>query len=661
MWPSFANMLSGWQWAILASIPPAIILLYFLKLKRRPLEVPSTYLWHKSIEDLHVNSIWQRLRRNLLLFLQLLLLLLVALALMRPHWQTRALIGDRFIFLIDNSASMGATDVEPSRLAVAKRQVGELIDQMSSGDVAMVVSFADTARVEQSFTDNRRRLRRAIEDIKPTQRPTSLLEALKVASGLANPGHIAEDTSDLQVAEALPAELYIYSDGRFGPTSGFSLGNLEPHFVSLGEPDATNVGIVAFSVRRSEADPELFQAFTRLQNFSDEPVDVSLELSLDGRLIDADRLDLDAEEARGVAFDLGAVEEGVLKLQATTGDDLATDDVAWTVISPPHPADVLLITPGNEPLELALQTDAVRQITELTIEGPEFLKTKGYEAAVVSRLYDLIIFDRCRPEKEMPRSNTFWIDRLPLVDGWSAKPKVDVPQIIDVDTAHPLMQWIDLGDVLLVSGTPLETPSGGSVLIDSDVGAMAAVAPREQFEDAVLGFAIVDEVTGEDGKSEIYVGTNWHSRQSFPVFLLNVLDYLGGGQNRLNSETIRPGHPVRLEVPTGQDSLRVVGPSGKSTKLRKGQDNTLNFTDTGELGVYRVEAGGKPRQPFAVNLFDLAESEIRPKQRIQIGWVPLTGQSGWEIAREEIWKGLLLLGLVVLLFEWYIYTRRVSL
>ncbi len=658
MWPSFANMLSWWQWTILASIPPAIILLYFLKLKRRPLEVPSTYLWHKSIEDLHVNSIWQRLRRNLLLFLQLLLLLLVALALMRPHWQKRALIGDRFIFLIDNSASMGATDVEPSRLAVAKRQVGELIDQMSSGDVAMLVSFADTARVEQSFTDNRRRLRLALQDIKPTQRPTSLLEALRVASGLANPGHIAEDTSDLQVAEALPAELYIYSDGRFGPTSGFSLGNLEPHFISIGEPDATNVGITAFSVRRSEADPELFQAFARLKNFSDQPVDVSMELSLDGRLIDADQLDLDAEEARGVAFDLGAVETGVLKLAATTGDDLSTDDVAWTVITPPHPADVLLITPGNEPLELALQTDAVRQIAELTIEGPEFLKSKGYEAAVVERRYDLIIFDCCGPEEKgkMPRANTLWIGQLPPVEGWSAGAKVDVPQIIDVDTAHPLMQWIDLGDVLLLSGTPLETPSGGSVLIDSDVGPMAAIAPREQFEDAVLAFAIVDRVDGE-----IYVGTNWHSRQSFPVFLLNVLDYLGGGRNRLNTEAVRPGHPVRLEFPAGQDSLRVAGPSGKSAKLRKGREDTLSFTDTGELGVYRVESGGKPRQPFAVNLFDLAESEIRPKQKIQVGWVPLAGQSGWETAREEIWKGLLLLGLAVLLFEWYIYTRRVSL
>src|SRR6516164_5567722 len=69
------------RWFILAGVPVGIIALYFLKLKRRPVKVPSTLLWRKSLEDLHVNSLFQRLRRNLLLFLQLLAVFLAMIAL----------------------------------------------------------------------------------------------------------------------------------------------------------------------------------------------------------------------------------------------------------------------------------------------------------------------------------------------------------------------------------------------------------------------------------------------------------------------------------------------------------------------------------------------------------------------------------------------------
>src|SRR3954453_17601794 len=146
MFDFFQNTLTPWQWGLLALIPPAIVALYFLKLRRQPLEVPSTYLWKKTIEDLHVNSLWQRLRQNLLLFLQLLLIALAMLALMRPGWEGTKLEGDRFIFLVDNSASMSATDVVDSknRLDEAKKLVAGMIDQMGSGMTAMIISFADT-------------------------------------------------------------------------------------------------------------------------------------------------------------------------------------------------------------------------------------------------------------------------------------------------------------------------------------------------------------------------------------------------------------------------------------------------------------------------------------------------------------------------------------
>src|ERR1700735_3736655 len=49
--------LTPWLLRGLLLVPIAILLLYFLKLKRKPMRVSSTFLWRKSIEDLHVNAL----------------------------------------------------------------------------------------------------------------------------------------------------------------------------------------------------------------------------------------------------------------------------------------------------------------------------------------------------------------------------------------------------------------------------------------------------------------------------------------------------------------------------------------------------------------------------------------------------------------------------
>ena len=54
---SWINMLTPMQWLLLAAIPPAILSLYFLKLKRRESLVPSTLLWTKAIEVFQNNTV----------------------------------------------------------------------------------------------------------------------------------------------------------------------------------------------------------------------------------------------------------------------------------------------------------------------------------------------------------------------------------------------------------------------------------------------------------------------------------------------------------------------------------------------------------------------------------------------------------------------------
>ena len=257
-------------WIVLGCIPPLILFLYFLKLRRQPVQVPSTYLWRRTIEDLHVNSLWQKLRQSLLLFLQLLIVFLVIMACLRPGWHGETLVGDRFVFIIDTSASMNATDMAPTRLEYAKKQAIAYVDQMGAGNVAMVISVSDSSRVEQPYTPDRRALRRAIEGIKPTNNRSDISQALRSAAALANPGHSsnAADQSDqtIRIAEPKPAKMIIFSDGGYETIPQFFLQNLTAEYIPVGKETATNVGIVGFTAQRNPEKPDQVQAFARLEN-----------------------------------------------------------------------------------------------------------------------------------------------------------------------------------------------------------------------------------------------------------------------------------------------------------------------------------------------------------------------------------------------------------
>jgi hypothetical protein len=268
----------------------------------------------------------------------------------------------------------------------------------------------------------------------------------------------------------------------------------------------------------------------------------------------------------------------------------------------------------------------------------------------------------------MPSAHTLFIGQIPPSGKetppsgkWTAGPQVSQPQIYDVDAAHPLMQWLDLGDVLLYNGRALTPPPGGKVLVDSDVGPMMAIAPRDIYEDVVLGFSILEDQTLEGGKTQQIFGTSWFARPSFPVFFRNLFEYFGRQRGGGKTDPLPPGQPVTLDAPRAGAALQIRTPSGKKFDLKANASGKLPFTETKELGFYEVRSGSKILQRFAVDLFDPQESNIRPNlsPSIKVGDVEVKGVTSWQPDRKEIWKYLVLAGLVVLGIEWYIYNRRI--
>ena len=573
----FRNTLGPTGWLILGLVPPAIFALYFLKLKRQPIEVPSTYLWHRVVEDLHVNSLWQRLRKSLLLFLQLLLVALAMLALLRPGWQGQSLEGQRFIFLVDRSASMSATDGkdENSRLDEAKQRVADLIDQLDSDMSAMMITFGEQPDVVQEFTNNKRLLREALERIEPSASKTDLRGALELADGFANPERIMDETTDqsFAVTEQQDVELYIFSDGRFPSIEDFSMGNLRPQFLPLGSFAGENLAITAFNTRRNEERPNLQQAFVQVANFSETEQTTIVEVHLDSGLLDAAELTIPAGDVASSTFNLSGETEGTLRakldIPKAFNDRLSLDNEAFAVLSKRSDGRVLLVTPGNTTLERALATERANRLAVVDKVSTEVLKTEDFQTQAQTDFFDLIIFDQCVPEF-MPQANTIFIGRIPPIPDWQEKSSTEPiygPQIIDWQRGHPLLSLLELGNIQIADSLQVRPPLGGRILIDSTGGPLLAIAPRDRYEDAVLGFEIIG--TEPDGARTF--NTDWPRKHSFPGFWLNALEYFAGGV----------GSSLTHNPPNQMVELRVTGAAGcvgNRISRRNPQDGSAGST-----------------------------------------------------------------------------------
>ena len=218
-----------------AAAVPTLVLLYFLKLKRREQVVSSTLLWQRAVHDLQVNAPFQKIRRNILLLLQLLAILAILAAIGGPIASLRAGPGKRYVILVDRSASMNATDVAPTRLEAAKEQGRFLIESQrkrtpfsiwDSSDQAMIIAFADHAKIMCNFTSDRQQLLAALNSITAGDASSSLGEAVIVAQAFAqSPGTEANNRS----AEN-PAQLILLSDGRIRDSGAIVVGSDEVAF-----------------------------------------------------------------------------------------------------------------------------------------------------------------------------------------------------------------------------------------------------------------------------------------------------------------------------------------------------------------------------------------------------------------------------------------------
>jgi hypothetical protein len=715
---SYHLPVGGWLGLVLLLVPVAILLLYFLKLKRKPLSVPSTFLWKKSVEDLHVNSLLQWLRRNVLLLLQLLTVLVLIYAVMGFRFHGAAGRGRHYILLIDNSASMAVTDVAPSRLAWAKEQALKEIDAYTDDDVGMVIVFNSRASTLRPFTSNRDLLRRAVEGIAQTQRVTNIEEALSLADSLANPLRSAEDAAarpdDVEAGKertyvppkGTPTEVHLFSDGRFPDPSEAALanlssrlagnesalGNLRLHFHLAGRPGpehVDNVGLVALNAARvpdprrpDDRGSDRLRVFAKVHNYRSRPAAVTLrlEVRVDGILKDtydktlnlparvvaaAKDSDRDEPEEAAVDFELAEVDDRadtvLHAFLVGVRDQFPLDDEAWLVFGAARKARVLLAGPPNRFLEAFFEHEATRKVAATERLAPEGLGKDVYRQAARGGDVDLVVFDRCAPaeERDMPQANTFFIGRPPPPWRRDRLPALKDPFITGWMRGHPLLRHVDtLWDVGVDEAFRFDlkdprVPPRVPRLIEAGRDAPLLFSlPRGAYTDLVMAFPILND-RGE-------WTTDWQLQPSFPLFLRNVLLVLGNAGVGAPARTVRPGEAMVLRPEPGVKWVTVTPPGGGAERLERGLRPDFTFGATERTGVYRVEREDGLTRSFAVNLLDAGESNVEPRAAFRVGTERV--EAGQERTQtRELWKWVVLLALVLLVVEWYIYNGRIYL
>lgn len=603
--------------ALLALAVP-ILLLYMLKLRRKPVQVSSTLLWERLLRDQQANTPWQKLKRNLLLFLQLLILAALILAITRPALQTPVVASGSVIVLLDASASMNATDATPTRFETARRAIQTLINSLPGGSQMTLISVSNQPQALISAESDKALLRNALAAAKPSQGSADWQAAFALAAGAAQGN--AEVTT------------VIVSDGGL-PASGLPALPGEVRYIPIGASD-DNLAITALALRSR-------QLFAEVTNYSAADRTVLLSLYLNDELLTARQLEINAGVNQGLSLDKLPATSGVYRARISEPagdaalDAFPLDDTAFAINQDTATRRVLLVSKGGN-----------LYLEQLLASLPGIQPFRALSGEIPSDPFDLYIFDGGLPA-ELPSGDLLLVnpDSNPLFDvGAPFKEMTDI-QVRD----HALTRFVDWSNVHILQAKTVPPPAWADVLIDTASGPLVFAGQTGGQRIAALTFDLRE--------------SDLPLQVAYPILFSNLINYLVPPAAFDATQSLRPGESLSVVPPSGTERIVIASPSNQTYTLLPSAA-TLTFTNTDEPGYYAVSfisKDGAQAEYFAVNLFDPNESNISPQATIQVGHTSVSPAASNQIGLRELWPWLAGLALLVLLIEWQVYHRRTSL
>lgn len=436
--------------ALLSALIIPLLLLYMLRLRRTEVPISSNFLWQQLLRDREANAPWQRLRPNLLMLLQLLILLALIFALMRPFFEVKTIVTGRTVILLDASASMNATDADgQTRFEAAQERAIQEVSTLGSDDTMTIIRVAEIPEVLVAASRDKTLLRRTIQDAAPSNATADWTAAFTLATAGS------EGIEDLQVVAL--------SDGGLPESLPEVTGKFR--YVKIGE-SGENVAITALSTRALPNDAP--QMFASLKNYGDEDVNIIFSIDLDDELYTATRYEIQAGQTRDIIIEDLPDDFSNLKayIAPTSSSDvpdyLPLDDTAFSVYNTSGTGDVLVMTGRNIFLERVFSS---MPGAELTMRTPA--------EGLPSRDYDLYVFDGWLPAR-LPEGDLLIINPAESTNFFDVTGDTNAtgvnPDTGGVNHEYEQARYLDFSNVNIRDTRVVERTDWANVLVQTEDG-----------------------------------------------------------------------------------------------------------------------------------------------------------------------------------------------
>lgn len=611
-------------WLFLLAIP--VILFYFLKLKRPQQAISSLVLWQQVMDDQRVNSPFQRFKRNMLLLFQLLLLLLLVLALMQPFFIGGAETADYRPVLIDCSASMGVREIKngETRLDQAKQEVKKIINGLTSDQRIALISVDNTAHRLTEFTNDKRLLLDALDQIEVKHLPSKLDDALRMAQAMSR---------TVPVEEVL-----LFSDGNFPEEVKFDL----PFVINYQQfkSKGANLAITSFNAQRAEdqnwnvfmmveaargkgsADLKVFKNGEELEGLKEE-------LALSPEL--PHRSGFQIESEAGSRLELRLVPHG--------HDTLESDNIAYLTL--PETRDLkIFVSPKLRTYRHALSN--FKNIDVYPVDGGDADTTTGD--------FDLIISDE--PGKLTRNAKVeFYVGQIPEEIAALVSPVEEMGNIVDWFRNSALLEHVLLRDLVLNETIAFAEQADESALQEYGYeilvhGQKGPLVLQKQNNQKVQYYSLVHTDK-----------TTLPYRIGFPILVSNLVKEAQAKAGLSEVYAFKTG--VLPELNTGISSeYSVDGPAGISRKMSSDETGRLAGIPAPFVGEYTITDGGETVAVMGASLINQQESSLVSHDEIRFEELAVSASEELVKSDRQLWRTLALLAFGILMLEWWFYQRR---